>query len=162
MPEMFRKSRIFVLSLCLCSLLSIPVVHAMNGVMIHNAKARETFAMATTAAVYLTVMNHGDEKVTLLGVTVDKAIAGEAQLHTTVMEGDMMKMRQITDGIDISQGDMLEFKSGSYHVMLMGLVKPLTEGASFDITLTFRNQPPVTASVTVGKGGNEHSHHHHE
>jgi len=162
MPEMFRLSRIFVLSLCLCSLLSIPVVHAMNGVMIHNAKARETFAMATTAAVYLTVMNHGDEKVTLLGVTVDKAIAGEAQLHTTVMDGDMMKMRQITNGIDISPGDMLEFKSGSYHVMLMGLVKPLVEGASFELTLNFANQPSMTTTVTVGAGAGEHSHHHHE
>lgn len=162
MPELFRKSPIFVLLFCLYSLLSIPVVHAMQGVMIHNAKARETFAMATTAAVYLTVMNHGDKKVTLVGATVDKAIAGEAQLHTTVMDGDMMKMRQITDGIDINPGDMVEFKSGSYHVMLMGLVKPLIAGASFDITLTFENQPPVTANVTVGKGGNEHSHHHHE
>ena len=159
---MSTLKRAFALCLCVFSLMGLQWVNAMQGVMVHNVKARATFAMATTAAVYFTVMNHSDKAVTLTGVSVDESIAADAQLHTTVMDGDMMKMRQSTDGIDISPGDMLEVKSGSYHVMLMGLVKPLTEGASFDITLTFRNQPPVTASVTVGKGGNEHSHHHHE
>ena len=159
---MSTLKRAFALCLCVFSLMGLQWVNAMQGVMVHNVKARATFAMATTAAVYLTIMNHSDKAVTLTGVSVDESIAADAQLHTTVMEGDMMKMRQITDGIDVAPGAMVEFKSGSYHVMLMGLVKPLVEGASFDLTLTFANQPSMTTTVTVGAGAGEHSHHHHE
>lgn len=162
MPHLSVVKRVVALSVCVLGLVYAGAINAMQGVMVHNANARATFAMATTGAVYFTVMNHSEHAVTLTGVSVDSAVAAEAQLHTTVMEGDMMKMRQMTDGIDIAPGDMVEFKSGSYHVMLLGLTKPLNEGATFDITLNFANQPPVITTVTVGKGGSEHSHHQHQ
>ncbi|HCB16107.1 MAG: copper chaperone PCu(A)C [Alteromonas oceani] len=142
--------------------LALPVGAKMeHGVMVHNANARATFAMATTAAVYLTLMNHGDTAFTLTGVSVPADIASEAQIHTTVMEGDMMRMRQVTDGIDVAPDNMVEFKPGGYHVMLMGLVNPLTKGNKFNLTLHFADQQSKTVEVTVGEQGKQGGHHHH-
>ena len=156
----FNKS-LKCLLLALCMQVSLPVAASDHAVMVHNATARATFAMATTGAVYLSVMNHGDDRVTLSGVSVSPDIANEAQLHTTVMDGDMMKMRQVTDGIDIPPGDMVEFKPGGYHVMLMGLVNPLNKGNTFGLTLHFANGATTTVEVIVGAEGKQSGHHQH-
>ena len=147
-------------------LVTLHLTHSVNadmahGVMVNNPHARATFAMASTAAVYLTLMNHSDTSSTLTSVSVAKHIAAEAQIHTTVMEGDMMKMRQVTDGVDISPDGMVEFKPGGYHVMLVGLVNPLSTGDTFDLTLHFSDNAPKTVKVTVGEQGKQGGHHHH-
>ena len=156
------KYKLKALLLALLLPLTIPAQAAMeHGIMVHNANARSTFAMATTAAVYLSLMNHGDTTLTLTGVSVGGDIAAEAQIHTTIMEGDMMKMRQVTDGIDIRPGDMVEFKPGGYHVMLMGLVNPLSTGNTFSLTLHFTHDITQTVEVTVGAQDKQGGHHHH-
>ncbi|WP_296051691.1 copper chaperone PCu(A)C [uncultured Alteromonas sp.] len=150
------------LVLALTLQLTFPATASMeHDAMVHNANARATFAMATTAAVYLTVMNHGDSALTLTSVSVADEIAGEAQIHTTVMEGDMMKMRQVTAGIDIEPGAMVEFKPGGYHVMLMGLVNPLEKGNKFSLTLHFADATTKTVEIGVGAEGSQGGHHHH-
>ncbi|GGF79827.1 copper chaperone PCu(A)C [Alteromonas lipolytica] len=150
------------LLLALSLQLMMPAQAAMDhGVMVHNASARATFAMATTAAVYLTIMNHGEHSLTLTGVQVDGSVASEAQIHTTIMDGDMMKMRQVTEGLEIASGDMIEFKPGGYHVMLMGLVNPLKSGNTFNLTLDFAGDISKTIEVTVGTQGKPSEHHHH-
>ncbi|NVK58043.1 MAG: copper chaperone PCu(A)C [Alteromonadaceae bacterium] len=155
------KSVVITVLLAANMLLATPASVAMESIMVHNANARATFALATTAAVYLTVMNHGDSPTVLEGVSVSSDVASQAQIHTTVMDGDMMKMRQVTDGIDITPDAMVEFKPGGYHIMLMGLVNPLEEGNSFSLTLHFDNQADTTVMVTVGEAAKGSAHQHH-
>lgn len=142
--------------------LTLPAAAKMDeNLMVHDARARATFAMATTAAVYLSLMNHSDTAVTLTGVSVAQEIASEAQIHTTVMQDDMMKMRQVTNGIDILPGAMVEFKPGGYHIMLMGLENSLKQGNKFSLTLHFADQTTNTIDVIVGAQGKQGAHHHH-
>ena len=50
-------------------------------------------------------------------------------------------------------------KPGGYHIMLMGLVKPLKKGDEIEITLTFEKAGAVTVKVPVGgvaQGGHDH------
>ena len=102
--------------------------------------------------------SHGDR---LIGVEAD--ISDRVQLHTTVMEDGVMRMRHVEDGIEVPAGGMAELKPGGFHVMFMGLKQPLAEGDSFPVTLVFERAGAVTVDVTVEaagamEGSVQHSH----
>lgn len=117
--------------------------------------------MAKTAAVYFTLENTTEKPVTLTRVTVNKAIAAEAQIHTTTMQGDMMKMQQLKDGIKLNAGETVEFSSGSYHVMLMGLTQGLEEGSEITMTFHFDSLSAQTVTLPVKTQAMKNEHHHH-
>lgn len=132
-----------------------------QGMHISNVYARATFPMAATGAVYLSLMNHHNEAVTLVAIDVDSSVAQEAQIHTTVMDGDVMRMREVAEGVKIGPHGTALFAPGGMHVMLMGLTKGLNDGESFELTLTFDNHDPVTITVPVKKDNQGSTHHHH-
>jgi len=131
------------------------------NVMVMNAYARATFAMAKTGAVYFTLHNHGDSDKTLTSVSVSEDVASEAQIHTTEMDGDVMKMRELTDGVTVKAGEMVSFESGGYHVMLLGLAKGLEEGSEFSLTLSFDDSSQLEVLLPVKKDGTKGHHQHH-
>jgi hypothetical protein len=55
-----------------------------------------------------------------------------------VMDGDVMKMRQIP-GLDIVPGRVLDLKPGGFHVMLLDLKGQLRGGDVVPITLVFED-----------------------
>ncbi|HQV56683.1 MAG TPA: copper chaperone PCu(A)C [Ilumatobacteraceae bacterium] len=57
-------------------------------------------------------------------------------------------MRKI-DSLDIPAGTAVELKPGGYHVMLIGLVKPLVAGSNVELTLTFEKAGDVKVTVPV-------------
>ncbi len=130
------------------------------NVMVMNGYARATFPMAKTAAVYFTLHNHSQESVTLTSVDVPSSIAEQAQIHTTEMQGDLMKMRELKEGVVVEGGEMVTFESGGYHIMLLGLVKGLEEGDDVALTLAFGSQSSLNVVLPVQKGKTT-SHHHH-
>lgn len=129
--------------------------------MIHNAYARASFPMAQTGAVYVSIHNASPAPVTLSRVSVSSDIASEAQIHTSEMQNDMMRMREVTDGITIDADAMLTMESGGYHIMLIGLKKPLVEGDVFSLTLGFNDNTKLQADIEVKALNDEATHHHH-
>ena len=130
-------------------------------IMVMNGYARATFALAKTGAVYFTLHNHSDVDKTLVSVSVSSDIASEAQIHTTVMEDDVMKMRELTDGVIIKADEMVSFESGGHHVMLMGLNKGLEEGGEIALTLKFIDASELQVTLPVKKEAGESHHNHH-
>lgn len=122
---------------------------AKGKVSIENVWARATFALAKTGAVYLRIDNASQSDITLLSVRVDSSVAAEAQLHETVMEDEMMQMRELESGIKISAGTNLEFQPGGKHIMLMGLEEPLRASDTFVLTLVFENNKIMRVPVVV-------------
>lgn len=59
------------------------------------------------------------------------------ELHSMVNEGGMMRMRQV-EAIDLPAGAAMDMGAQGYHLMLMGLKKPLKEGAKVEVTLRLR------------------------
>jgi copper(I)-binding protein len=55
------------------------------------------------------------------------------------MDGGMMTMRAV-DKLPLPAGKTVELKAGGYHVMLMDLAKPLKEGDSVPLKLTFEDK----------------------
>ncbi|MEI8157805.1 MAG: copper chaperone PCu(A)C, partial [Burkholderiales bacterium] len=52
-------------------------------------------------------------------VAISSPVAGVGEVHEMKMEGDVMKMRAVTGGLDLPAGKAVELKPGGYHVMLM-------------------------------------------
>lgn len=103
-------------------------------------------ALPTSAAAYFTLANSGGRDRLL---SVDAGV-GKASLHETSMDGDMMRMRSLANGIEVPARGKVELVANGKHVMIQELAKPLTAGSSIRLTLHFERQGSVAISVPVG------------
>jgi copper(I)-binding protein len=81
-------------------------------------------------------------------VGVSTPIAATADVHVTIEDNGVMKMRP-APAVPIAPGQTVTFAPGGTHIMLMGLKQPLTAGQSFPLTLTFARSGPVMLDVQV-------------
>jgi copper(I)-binding protein len=143
------RSELLALSATLMLGLSISGAIAQSSdLQVTNAWARATPGAAQTAAIYVTIVSPTGDRLTGAATPA----AQKAELHTMTMDGNVMKMRQV-DGIDLPAGQTVTLKPGGYHIMLIGLAKPLTEGQSFPLTLTFEKAGTRDVTATVQKVG---------
>ncbi len=115
------------------------------SISVEKAWARPTVAAVKTGAAYVTIIDRGAPD-RLIGASTP--IAGEAGLHETIHDGDVMKMRPV-DGLPIPSNSPVTFTPGGYHIMLMGLKQPLKAGQTFALALKFQNAGTVETMVTV-------------
>lgn len=147
-------------ALALAGILLSSVAQA-SDVMIHDAYARAMPPSAVNSAIFTTLMNHSDETRTLISATTPAA--GKVELHDVIMEGEVMKMRQV-ESIQIPAQGSTELKPGSLHIMLFDLASRLEEGQNITLTLNYANGDAQTVEVPVKKVMNgmkkmDHSHH---
>ncbi|MEO5806260.1 copper chaperone PCu(A)C [Devosia sp.] len=109
--------------------------------------ARATLPNAPVAGGFMTITNHGAAADTLLSVT--SSVAATAQVHEMKMDGDVMKMRALPDGLEIPAGGAVTLSPGGYHIMFMGLKQPFVEGTKVTITLTFKAAGAVDIDLPV-------------
>jgi copper(I)-binding protein len=113
--------------------------------------ARATAGSAQAGAAFMTLKNMSARDDEL--VSASSPVANSAELHTHLMEGDIMRMREVPS-IDVPAGGSVSMQPGGLHVMLMGLKQPLRQGEVFPLTLTFANAGPITVEIPV-KGVSE-------
>lgn len=133
-----------------------------QSVEVHGAWARATVQGQKASGAFMTLI--AKESTRLVGVA--SPVAAVAEVHEMAMDGDVMKMRAVT-GLDLPAGKAVEFKPGSYHVMLMDLKLPLQKDTTIPLTLVFKNakgveskseiRVPVTQMAPGGMG--EHKSH---
>jgi len=99
-----------------------------------------------TGAVYVTLRNTGPETETLVGASSDAAES--AELHETLREGDVMRMRPVAK-LEVPAGGVLEMKPGGFHLMLINLKHALRPGERIHVTLTFDHAAPLTVEVPI-------------
>ena len=133
---------------------------AADGPAVTQAWARATPPGVTVAAVYLTLDNSAGAADRLLSVSTD--VAERPEVHTTVREGDVVRMRR-TEPLDIGAGERIAFEPGGRHLMLMGLETPLVQGSRITVTLQFEKAGPVSfeAEVVAGDATDPHAGPHH-
>jgi copper(I)-binding protein len=105
---------------------------------------------APNVAVYFIIHNSGKTADRL--ISVDSPIAGEAQLHEHVMQGDVMKMQHVPS-VEIPAGGDVTFAPMAYHVMLLNLKDRslLSDGKRFPLTMHFEKAGDVQVEVAVQK-----------
>lgn len=64
------------------------------------------------------------------------------------MEDGVMKMRAV-DALALPAGQPVALKPGSYHVMLMGLQRPIQAGETVPLTLTVEGEDKQRSSVEI-------------
>jgi copper(I)-binding protein len=109
--------------------------------------ARETGEMGSTSAVFMVLENDGGEDDRLVGAQTD--VAEMVELHETVMEGEVMRMQHLPDGIELPAGEEVLLKPGGLHVMLIGLTQNLQVGDSFEVVLEFEKSGTMSIDVEV-------------
>lgn len=120
----------------------------IGDIEITGAFTRATLPGAPVAGGFLTLTNTGSEEDRL--VAVETEIAKEGQMHEMAMQGDVMKMRQLPDGIVIPAGESVELAPGGLHLMFMGLNGAIAEGDAVPITLVFEKAGSVTVDFIAG------------
>ena len=81
-------------------------------------------------------------------VAASSPAAKIVEIHEMKMEGGMMKMNAV-DRLALPAGKAIDLKPGGYHVMLMDLVKPLKDGDTVPLQLTFEDKAGKKQTVEV-------------
>jgi copper(I)-binding protein len=102
-------------------------------------------------AAYLVVKNSGAAD-TLVKVT--SPLTSNVQLHEVITEGSTSRMQEKPGGFPVPANGTLELKPGGFHIMMMDVEKPVTEGQEVSLTLTFEKAGDVTI-VAVAKPGSD-------
>lgn len=100
-----------------------------------------------TGAVFMRLVNDGPEADRLLGGQTD--VAAVVEIHETVMEGEVMKMQMLPEGLEIPARGEVALRPGGYHVMLIGVRDDLEIGQRFELDLQFERAGTVTVEVEV-------------
>lgn len=130
--------------------LAAPVIahnFSIGKIAIGHPWTRETAATQSVGGGFLTIRNNGRSPDRLVSAT--SPVSGEVQIHTMSMDGGVMKMRQLIDGITIPAGQSVELKPGGLHLMFVGLKKPFKQGAKIPATLKFARAGSVQVSFAV-------------
>ena len=130
--------------------------YKLGDLAIDHPWARASAGASVNGAAYMVISTSGAAPDQLIGASTP--IAEKAELHTDIMEGDVMRMRPVK-GIEVNLGEPATLEPGALHVMLIGLKAPLKEGEHFPLTLTFEKAGSVTVEVTVEAAG-AHGHQH--
>lgn len=143
---------------CLAALLltSLSLAHA-EPPEISSARIIQPPPGAKVAAVYFTVRNNTDEPLEITGAS-SEAIEN-VSIHLSAVVDDIAKMIH-QDSVTIEARSSLEFKHGSYHLMLMGLKAPLNPGSmlAFEIETSAGIIPIMIPIITPDEASSMKSH----
>lgn len=130
------------------------------GIVAGDAWVRATPPGSRVAAVYLRLDNQGTTADRLLSVATP--VAERAEVHETVYEGGVARMRRV-EVLEIAATGTLSLAPGGRHLMLLGLDAPLVAGARVPLTLRFEHagELAVEATVVAGDATDPHAGHHH-
>lgn len=142
-----------LLIICLGSLLALSAqahVFAVGELFVRHPYAAPSLAGSQNGAVYFKgIQNKGKEADQLLSAKTQ--VADKVEIHEMTMSGDVMKMRPLSS-IEIPAGGEVSVAKGNpngYHLMLLGLKKPLKDGDRFPVWLTFKQAGEVKVEVYV-------------
>lgn len=117
---------------------------AAAEVAVSDAWVRGTVPGQMGTGAFMRLTSSAD--TTLVGVA--SPAAKVVELHEMKTEGGMMKMSAIRR-LPLPAGKVVELKPRGYHVMLMDLARPLKDGDTVPLTLTFEDKTGAKQTVVV-------------
>ena len=127
----------------LAASLSSPAAFAQTTVK--DPWVRGTVAQQKATGMFAQITSASGGKL----VSASSPVAGVVEVHEMAMEGNVMRMRALTSGLELPAGKTVELKPGGYHVMLMALKAPLKEGDTVPVTLTFKDKDGKASTTLV-------------
>lgn len=121
--------------------------YKIGDLTITSPIARATPPSAPVAGGYLTIMNHGSNSAYLIGGKT--SFAKKVEIHEMSMTNDVMKMRELPQGLEIPSNGSVELKPGGYHIMFKKLEQQLKPGETHAVTLQFKNAGELLVNFHV-------------
>ena len=145
------KELAFAIALTGASLISSVAGHAAEvtagALTISDPWSRQSPMAGNVAAGFMTITNVGTEDDRL--VKASATISPNVQLHDMKMDGDVMRMVELPEGIVIPAGGTVVLKPRSLHVMFLDMPAQPREGETFTGTLVFEKAGTVEITFEV-------------
>ena len=132
----------------------LPEAHA--GARNSNLKFESGWIRVTSSghpmtAGYITISNEGSKDFVLMSVS--SAFAKMVELHETTFHNNIMKMRELKNGIKIPANGTIHLKPKGLHLMFKGLKTKIKEAKKYKVKFTFMNGSEVEVSMSGKKIG---------
>jgi len=155
------NTRIFVLFMgVLTSTMAYAHGYKLGALDIHHPWARATPLGAEVAGGYMEISNAGTTSDRLISVEIS-GIQMSA-IHEMATVDGVMNMRPLPSGLEIKAGETVVLKPGSFHIMMMGLSKPLVAGQNVAGTLHFEKAGSIDVEFKIEPMGadptGQHNH----
>ena len=118
-----------------------------GGLEFHEPWVRATTPSGENSAGYLEIHNATGSADRLIGASAD--IARSVEVHEHEMDGGVMRMRHLADGLALPAGEQVVLEPRGYHLMLIGLNEQLVEGEAISIALEFEQAGEVELEFEV-------------
>jgi copper(I)-binding protein len=102
-----------------------------------------------TGVGYMTLRNLGKADDAL--VAASSPLARKVEIHQSMASGSMASMRPVAR-LAIRAGGTVTLGPGGYHLMFIGLARPLKPGDALPATLTFASGAHLAVRFQVGAG----------
>ena len=119
---------------------------AAPGIVVRDAWVRETTALRTASAGYMTIENRTAREITVVGVTI--AGAKRAELHRVVQADGQGGMAAVAS-LRIPPHSSVTLEPGGTHVMIFDVAPPFVRGRSVAVTLTLGDRRAHTVAAVV-------------
>lgn len=133
-------------ALAALALLLAGTLQAAPGITVEDPWTRATAPGQAVAGGFMTLVNGGTDDRLL---RASSPVAKEVQIHNTSMDGGVMRMRHLPDGVAVPAGARVEFKPRALHLMFMELKAPIAVGSTVPVTLEFERAGKVEATFRV-------------
>ncbi|MFA6313807.1 MAG: copper chaperone PCu(A)C [Sterolibacterium sp.] len=117
---------------------------AQAEVNVKGSWVRGTVAGQSATGAFMELSS--SEDATLLGAS--SPVAGMVEVHEMTMDNGVMKMRALPK-LSLPAGKSVTLKPGSYHIMLMGLKRPLKKGETVPLTLKVEGKDRKLSTIEV-------------
>lgn len=130
--------------------LALVALPAWAQVSVERPWSRATPPGAKIGVGFLQLRNAGAAPVRVVGAS--SPVAARVEMHVTMREGDVMRMRQV-ESFAIPAGGTFELKPGGAHLMLVDLKRPLAKGERVPLTLELGKGAMLQVELRVAELG---------
>ena len=123
----------------------------LGSLTIKDPWSRATSSHQMSGVVYVKIINSGNDADRLIKVESNRS--KKATLHDMILDGDIIKMHSIKNGIEIPANSEVELEPGAKHIMLMGLKTKLDRGQTVGIALHFQHAGLIEIKALVFGAG---------
>lgn len=133
----------------LCSAVALTLaMPAFAEISVSDPYARAAGPTAKAGAAFMIIENSGAEDDRLIAASSDIAARVELHTHKDMGEG-VMKMMEVEEGFVVPAEGSHALARGGDHVMFMGLTRPMNQGDTVTVTLTFERAGDIVVEVPV-------------
>jgi periplasmic copper chaperone A len=123
---------------------------ATDGPAVTDAWVRQVPPAARMTAGYLNIHNPGPAELVIVGV--ESPLFGSIELHGTVMEDGVARMRH-QETVAVAPGETVRFEPGGLHLMLMQPVDGIPSSGTIEMSLVLDNGERLEFIAPVGQPG---------